>query len=108
MTFRASFKQMRSSQAIQTYAKEKSKNFEKYFHGKISVTWTFSMEKRDLKTAHCHITGNDMNYFGEAETDDLRASIDVAFDKIEKQLRKHKEIVKDHLHHRDHTSSKAG
>jgi putative sigma-54 modulation protein len=104
MTFRVSFKQMRSSETIRKYAQEKCEKLEKYFNGKISVTWSFSMERED-RLAHCHITGNNMNYFGEAGTEDLRASIDLAIDKIEKQLRKHKEIVKDHLHHRDHSGS---
>jgi putative sigma-54 modulation protein len=103
MTFQASFKQMRSSDSIRAYAEEKSEKLKKYFNGKITVTWNFRME-RELRLAHCHLTGNSMDYFGEAETEELRASIDLVVDKIEKQLRKHKEIVKDHLHHHGHQS----
>jgi putative sigma-54 modulation protein len=104
MTFKASFKQMRSSETIRNYAQEKCEKLEKYFNGRISVTWNFSMERED-RLAHCHLTGNNMDYFGEAQTEDLRASIDLVIEKIEKQVRKHKEIVKDHLHHRDHSGS---
>jgi putative sigma-54 modulation protein len=101
MTLTVSFKQMRTSKAIRAYAQEKCERLQVYLNGKISVGWTFSME-RELRSAHCHVTGNNMDYFGHAETDDLRASIDIVFDKIEKQLRKHKEIVKDHLHRSGH------
>jgi ribosome-associated translation inhibitor RaiA len=39
-----------------------------------------------------------MDYFGEASTEDFKASIDLTLEKIEKQIRKHKEIVKDPIH----------
>jgi putative sigma-54 modulation protein len=97
MNLNMSFKHMGSSEAIKTYTTEKSEKLAKYFNGKISVTWNFSAEKQ-LRSAHCHLVGNNMDYFGEAETEDLHASIDLALEKIEKQVRKHKEIVKDHLH----------
>ena len=46
-----------------------------------------------------------MDFFGEASTEDFKASIDSALEKIEKQIRKHKEIVKDHLHRNGHRAS---
>ena len=88
---------MDTSQALQVYTKEKSEKLKKYFNGRISVTWNFSVEKL-TKVAHCRLVGNNMDYFGEAATDDLHSSVDHVVEKIEKQLRKHKEIVKDHLH----------
>lgn len=101
MNFTVSFKQMRTSKAIRAYAKEQCDKLQVYLRGRISVHWTFSME-RELRGAHCHLTGNNMDFFGHAETDDLRGSIDLVIDKIERQLRKHKEIVKDHLHRNGH------
>ena len=101
MTVNISFKHLGPSQAIKEYTTEKSAKLEKYFKGRISITWNFSSEKTK-RIAHCHLLGNDMNYFGEASTKDLYASIDLAIDKIEKQLRKHKEIVKNHLHIKNH------
>jgi putative sigma-54 modulation protein len=101
MELRISFKQIDHSDALESYAQEKSGKLAKYFRGRISVTWTFSMEKQ-LQVAHCHLVGNNMDYFGQAETEDLYAAVDAAIDKIERQLRKHKEIVKDHLHRNGH------
>lgn len=101
MNLNMSFKHMTASDSIKTYTEEKCAALTKYFKGNISVTWNFSAEKQ-LRVAHCHLVGNNMDYFGQAETEDLRASIDEAFDKIEKQIRKHKEIVKDHLHKNGH------
>ena len=100
MDLQISFRNMDTSQAIQTFTKEKSEKLKKYFNGRISITWNFSIENLN-KVAHCHLVGNNMDYFGEASTSDLHASIDSALERIEKQLRKHKEIVKDHLHKGD-------
>jgi len=86
---------MTASDAIKVYTEEKCERLKRYFQGKISVTWNFSMEKED-RVAHCHLVGNNMDYFGEARTEDLRASIDLALEKIEKQIKKHKEIVTSH------------
>ncbi len=97
MIVQISFKQMSSSDAVKAYAEEKSEKLKKYFNGRIHVTWNFSIEKQ-VQVAHCHLVGNDMDYFGQSENDNLFASVDETVTKIEKQLRKHKEIVKDHLH----------
>lgn len=97
MTFKCSFKKMRTSVAIRSYAKEKSEKLKKYFAGRINVDWNFGME-REMRNAHCHITGNHIDFFAEAHADDLYASIEMVVDKIERQIRKHKEVVKDNLH----------
>lgn len=88
---------MESSDSLKQFIQEKSGTLNKYFQGKISVTWNLTHEKLN-RIAHCHLVGNNMDYFGEAATEDFKASIDMALEKIEKQIRKHKEKVKDHLH----------
>jgi putative sigma-54 modulation protein len=103
MTLNMSFKHLEPTDSIKAYTIEKSEKLRKYFNGRTSITWNFAVEKQS-QIAHCHLVGNNMNYFGEASTEDLYASIDMAVDKIEKQLRRHKEIVKNHLHkHADNT-----
>ncbi len=98
MTVNTSFKHIRPSNAIKAYAKEKSEKLKKYFQGRITVSWNFTIEKQ-AHIAHCHLLGNHMDYFAEANTEDgLYAAIDLAIDKVEKQVHKHKEIVKNHLH----------
>lgn len=97
MNLNMSFRHMEPSRSIRGYAKERSSKLEKYFKGRISVQWTFSNENLN-KVAHCHITGNYIDFFGEATTDNFLGSIDLVISKIERQLRRHKEIVKDHLH----------
>ncbi len=94
MQLEINFKQINSDDAIKKYADKKSSKLKKFFNGEITVRWTFSEEKQD-QIAHCHLTGNNMDYFGEAKTSSLYASIDQGIVKIEKQIQKHKEIIKD-------------
>lgn len=97
MNLNMSFKHMTASDAIKHYTREKCQKLAKYFRGKISLNWNFVVEKKN-QIAHCHLVGKDIDYFGEASTEDLHASIDLVIAKIEKQVRRRKEIVKDHLH----------
>lgn len=101
MIISISFKHMDTSEALKAYTEEKSERLKKYFNGKVHLTWNFSLENQE-RVAHCRLVGNHMDYFGEAASGDFHASIDQALDKIEKQIRKHKEIVKDHLHKNAH------
>ncbi len=78
---------------------EHSEKLAKYFEGRIHITWNFELE-RNIYIAHCHMVGNHMDFFGEGRSDAFNTSVDLALDKIERQLKKHKEIVTDHLHRR--------
>ncbi len=97
MNLQISFKNIDASDALRGYATEKSDKLKKYFDGKIDVRWTFSVGKHNFN-AHCHMTGNNMDYYSDSEASDIYACVDLTVDKIEKQLRKHKEIVTNHLH----------
>ncbi len=97
MIVNLSFKRIDPTEAIKSYASDKSGRLKKYFRGRITVSWNFSVEKQN-HIAHCHLLGNHMDYFGEGLTQDLFASIDLAVDRIERQLKRHKEIVKNRLH----------
>jgi len=101
MNLNISFKHIAPSDALKVFTEEKCETLKKYFDGKIHVTWNFTVENLS-KIAHCHLVGNNMDYFGEGVTEDFHASVDLALDKIEKQIRKHKEKVKDHLHKNGH------
>jgi putative sigma-54 modulation protein len=97
MILNMSFKSIGATEALKAFTEEKSRKLEKYFRGRISITWNFDVIRED-QIAHCHLVGNHMDYFVEAKTSDLYASIEQAVDRLEKQLKKRKEIVKDHLH----------
>jgi len=95
MIIHISFKNVDHSDALKAYTEEKSEKIAKYFGGKTTLNWNFSIENKN-KVAHVHMLGNHIDFFGEAATEDFHASVDGALARIEKQIRKHKEIVTDH------------
>lgn len=95
MVISMSFKHMSPSDKLREYTEEKCQRLTKYFKGRVHLTWTLEVNKL-VRSAHCHLVGNHMDYFGHGDTEDFLASIDDAIDRIETQLRRHKEIVKDH------------
>ncbi|MEN9722112.1 MAG: ribosome-associated translation inhibitor RaiA [Pseudomonadota bacterium] len=101
MNLQMTFKHIQPNEKVKSYAQEKSEKLNKYFDGKISVSWNFTFE-RDTAVAHCHVVGKNIDYFGECEAETLPASIDLVIEKIERQVRKHKEMVRDHLHSANH------
>lgn len=89
------YKNHESSDRSKAYIEDKCSRLKKYFEGQISVTWTLSAE-HGKKIAHCHLVGHHMDYFGEAEHEGLYEAIDDVIDKIERQVKKHKEKVTRH------------
>jgi putative sigma-54 modulation protein len=97
MQLKTSFKHVEPTEALKKFIEEKSACLNKYFQGRITVTWNIGFEKQQA-VAHCHVVGNNMDYFGEAEAPNFFGAIDFAIEKIERQVRRHKEQVRDHLH----------
>ncbi|MGK5082761.1 ribosome-associated translation inhibitor RaiA [Bdellovibrionota bacterium FG-1] len=95
MNLNFNFKHIDASDSLREYCTTKSERLKKFFNGKIHVTWSLGQEKHN-RIVHCHLLGNQMDYFGETSSEDFHEAIDLAIDKIEKQIRKHKEIVVDH------------
>jgi len=97
MNLKTSFKHVEPTDSLKSYISDKSSKLNKYFKGRIGVTWNITFENQTA-VAHCHLVGNQMDYFGEAQAPNFFAAVDDAIDKIERQVRKHKEQVRDHLH----------
>lgn len=89
------FKQMSVSEAVRTFAEEKSQRLARYFHGNTAISWDFRTE-HGTHHAHLHLVGVNMDYSSVGESADMRGAVDEALSRMETQLRKFKEIVTDH------------
>ena len=103
MELHFTFKHMAATDAIKNHVKEQSEKLKKFVQGSATANWVFYIEN-EVHVADLRVVGPHLDFFGQAKTNDLYQSIDQAVDKVEKQLRKHKEILKDHLH-RDRSDS---
>lgn len=98
MNLEFTFKHMKSSEHIKEYTTEKSDKLKKYFQGRLHLVWSFTTSGKEGHIAHCHLLGDHMDYFVESTEDNMYAAIDHCVSRLERQVRKHKEIVKDKIH----------
>lgn len=81
--------------AMHNYVSSKLEKLERHFDHVTNVHVILSVEKvRQKAEATVHISGG--NLFADAENDDMYAAIDAMTDKLDRQIRKHKEKLKDH------------
>ena len=83
---------------LREYATEKLKRLKKYSNNIITVRAVLG-QNRETYHAELILRADHHRFFGEAQLPDARASIDVAIDKIERQLRRFKKkIQRKHKH----------
>lgn len=95
MQVTVTFKHMNSTEALRSYAAEKSERLAKYLVEPVEVHWFLSVEKiRHI--AEATIVAKDVSIKACEVAEDMYSAIDMALEKLEKQVRKHKEKVKNH------------
>jgi putative sigma-54 modulation protein len=92
---------MDGSQAVREYTSERLEKIKKYFHkGPISAHAVFSVERGFHHVADLSITlPNGIAINAKETTEDMYSSIDLAAARIERQVRKWKEKIRDHKPH---------
>lgn len=89
--------------SMKTYVETKMEKIERHFDNVTNVHVILSVEKQGHKAeATIHVTG--ANIFAESKNDDMYAAIDAMVDKLDRQVKKHKEKQTDH--HRNEGSIK--
>lgn len=85
--------------SLRSYVKEKMGKLERHFD-KVSNTHVILSVEKDTHKAEAtvHMSGNDI--FAEAHEPDMYASIDSLVNKLDRQVKKYKEKLKNHLHHK--------
>ena len=78
----------------------------KYLFEPIDIHWTLSVEKI-RHTADATASANGVAIKAQCDTQDMYSAIDMVMDKLEKQVRKHKEKVRDHKPHGAETVKEA-
>ena len=96
MNTNVSFRHMESSPALRDYATGKLERIvDKYVHGKIDADVVMSVEKF-WHIANFTLQIKNLTVKGEESSQDMYSSSDLALDKIEKQLRRHKDRLRDY------------
>jgi putative sigma-54 modulation protein len=81
--------------SLQNYVKDKMERLERHFDNVTNVHVVLSVEKlRHKAEATIHISGADV--YADSEEEDMYAAIDTLVDKLDRQIKKHKEKQTDH------------
>jgi putative sigma-54 modulation protein len=101
MQLSTTFRHMDASQAVRDYAEEKLDKIRKYFQkDPIAAHAVFSVERGFHHVADINITlPNGIVINAKETTEDMYSSIDLATARIERQVRKWKEKIRDHKPH---------
>ena len=84
-----------STEAIKQHSTEKLSKIKHHFDHLININMVLGVEKDVQKAeATIHVSGADL--FAKAESSDMYASIDQMVNKLDSQIRKHKEKLNDH------------
>lgn len=79
--------------ALKDYAEGKVQNLKRYFDRIVTANLIFSLEKyRHRVEITVHVNGRD--FVSVEESDDMYTSVDRSVDKLESQLRRHKDKIK--------------
>jgi putative sigma-54 modulation protein len=79
--------------ALKDYAEGKVQNLKRYFDRIVTANLIFSLEKyRHRVEITVHVNGRD--FVSAEESDDMYTSVDRSVDKLESQLRRHKDKIK--------------
>lgn len=97
MQLSVTFRHMDSTEALQTYAKEKVERIRKYFPDPIKAHVVFICDRGYNHTCDVMITlHNGLVIKGIETTEDMYSSIDLVMAKIERQVRRYKEKIRSH------------
>ena len=89
------FRHMEPSDALKSYAEEKLERVKKYIDEPVIAQVFFTVEKI-RHSAEVTLTAKGITIKASEETNDMYSAIDAVLDKIERQLRRYKERIKDH------------
>lgn len=90
---------MEVTPALRSYIENKLERVERHFDNLINIHVILSVEK-DRQIAEATINVNRGKVFADSEHEDMYAAIDSLIDKLDRQIKKHKEKLSDH-HRKD-------
>jgi putative sigma-54 modulation protein len=95
MQLSVTFKNIDPSDDLKAYLDNKLSKLDKFLDNPAEANAVLSLEKF-RKRAEINLVGDKLTINAKEETEDMYAAIDVAVDKLEKQLKKTKEKIKDY------------
>ena len=97
MKLKISFKNIEHTPSLDTKIEQKTQKLTKYFNGHTEVQWTCSTSKHGHK-AEVKIIGPAFVFHATGKAGSLYQCLDIAVAKIDSQIKKRKEKLRNRLH----------
>jgi ribosome hibernation promoting factor len=91
VTVSVTFRHIESTAALKKYAEEKIHKLGKYFSHPLDAHVILAVDAKQRQLAEVELHTHGAMIHGKEQHQDLYAAIDLVLDKIERQVRKHKE-----------------
>ena len=88
------FKNLDSSDTLKSYVQDKLDRFDRLLDNPAEASVVLSVEKF-RHTAEINISGDRLTINGKEETADMYSAIDMVLDKLEKQIKKNKQKIRE-------------
>lgn len=92
----SSFKNLEHTPSLDEKIEEKTTKLKKYMDGNFEVQWTCYVREDGAHCADIKLLGPKFEYHAAANSDSLYKTLDLAVNKIEKQIHKKKDKWKNH------------
>ena len=94
MPVRVTARHFELTEETKQHVENRSRHFERFFQNIVDLHWTLEVDKhRHLADTSALVHGTTLT--GHAEAADMRSAIDLAAEKMEAQLKKHKDRLKE-------------
>ncbi len=100
------FKHLEHTPALDEKIEAKSQKLKKFFEGNFEVQWTCYVRDDGAHCADVKCLGPNFEYHATAHSDSLYKTLDLAINKVEKQVHKKKEKWKSRISHKHQASVK--
>lgn len=93
------FRQMETSQALQSYAEERLEKIKRYVADPLKVNCTFSVHKFNQTAQFEVVLRNGLQLHASESTENMYSSVDLALAKMERQVRRYRKRIRQHKQH---------
>jgi len=100
MNIKITFKNLKHTPSLDARIKEKSQRIAKFLNGKTTIKWTCHVEEGE-HYAEIVLFGPKFEYHAQAHSENLYKTLDLAIDKIHKQISKKKDKWKNRMHQKN-------
>lgn len=96
MQVAVTFRHMESSEPVRSYVEEKLARLKKYIDEPVDAQVVLSVEKKIRHKVEVTLGAKGITIKAADQTEDMYAAVDGVLDKLERQLRRYKEKIKNH------------